>query len=96
VLHRTSCSTGGLAYTVLPSYLTLVLGKYKVVHCLKKIATGYRYDDTIKQEFGSTQEPSKNSHIHIGFPSFERILVALMDGNFQEGIELCIICFKCF
>lgn len=38
------------------------------------------HDDTIKQEFGSTQEPSKNSHIPIGFPSFERILVAY-DGS---------------
>lgn len=38
------------------------------------------HDGTIEQEFGSTQESSKNRHIPIGFPSFERILVAY-DGS---------------
>jgi nucleotide-binding universal stress UspA family protein len=36
--------------------------------------------DTIEQEFGSTPESSNNRHIRIGFPSFERILVAY-DGS---------------
>ncbi|HZH38615.1 MAG TPA: universal stress protein, partial [Bacillales bacterium] len=51
------------------------------LHCLKILRQDTEeHDDTIKQEFGSTQEPSKNSHIPIGFPSFERILVAY-DGS---------------
>ena len=38
------------------------------------------HDGTTEQEFGSTPESSKNRHIPIGFPSFERILVAY-DGS---------------
>jgi nucleotide-binding universal stress UspA family protein len=33
-------------------------------------------DGTSEQKFGSTFEPSKAHHIPVGFPSFERILVA--------------------
>ena len=34
------------------------------------------HDGTSEQKFGSTSEPSKTHHIPVGFPSFERILVA--------------------
>ena len=37
-------------------------------------------DGTTEQEFGSTPESSINPHIPIGFPTFERILVAY-DGS---------------
>jgi len=34
------------------------------------------HDSTSGQKFGSKSEPSENHHIPVGFPSFERILVA--------------------